>query len=147
MIKGNHEDRYFTKVDGLRTWCQNYGIPYNGRHGFVNLNGTTIYAHHPKTSATTTAGRNRVFMKMRNVQDADIYLSGHFHSLFQETACRYDKHGDLYKVHFGCTGSYINFRNSYAEDKLYEPNEIGCKKITITDDEILMENFTMKEVI
>ena len=140
-LKGNHEDRYFNKVDGLKEWCDDWGIPYNGRHLFFKEAGKYIYAHHPKTSATTTAGRNRVFKKMRAVQDADIYVSGHFHSLFQEEAHQYTKGGKLRTFYFGCTGSYLEYRNSYAESKLYTPNQIGCKQVNIDGKKITMRDF------
>jgi len=94
-LKGNHEDRYFNKLDGLEDWCDQYDINYNGRHILIRYANKYIYAHHPKTSATTAAGRDRVFKKMRLVQDADIYLSGHFHSLYQDEAHTYTKKGKL----------------------------------------------------
>ena len=94
-VKGNHEDRYFNKLDGLEDWCEEYEIPYNGRHILIDVDWVTIYAHHPKTSATTAAGRDRVFKKMRDVQEADIYLSGHFHSLYQDLSFKYDRKREL----------------------------------------------------
>ena len=141
MVKGNHEDRYFNKLDGLEDWCEVYEIPYNGRHILIDIDWVTIYAHHPKTSATTAAGRDRVFKKMRDVQEADVYLSGHFHSLYQDLSFKYDRKRKLNSVLFGCTGSYLNYKDSYAEEKLYTPNPVGCKKIIIDDEKIVMEDF------
>lgn len=140
-LKGNHEDRYFNKLDGLEDWCDQYDIKYNGRHINFRFANKYIYAHHPKTSATTPAGRDRVFKKMRLVQDADIYLSGHFHSLYDDKSHKYTKKGKLRTLYFGCTGSYLDYKNSYAEDKLYAPSELGCKKIIIRGKKIEMVNF------
>ena len=141
MVKGNHEDRYFTKLDGLEDWCELYEIPYNGRHILIDIYGVVIYAHHPKTSATTAAGRDRVFKKMRDVQEADIYLTGHFHSLYQDKSYKHNKKRELISTHFACTGAFLDYRDSYAEDKLYAPNPIGCKKINIKGNKIEMEDF------
>ena len=145
MVKGNHEDRYFTKLDGLEDWCELYEIPYNGRHILIDVDGVVIYAHHPKTSATTAAGRDRVFKKMRDVQEADIYLSGHFHSLYQDKSYKHNKKRELITTHFACTGAFLDYRNSYAEAKLYAPNPIGCKKINIEGNKIEMEDFIWKD--
>ena len=141
MLKGNHEDRYFKKLDMLEMWCEQYEIGYSGRHALINFEKKDIYAHHPQSSATTTAGRTTVFRKMRDLQEADIYLTGHFHSLFQEKSHRYNRERDLFDIYFGCTGSYLEYKNSYAELKLYSPNPMGCKKITIDDNKIIMEDF------
>ena len=140
-LKGNHEDRYFNKVDGLAEWCEQWDIPYNGRHILLKHAGKYIYAHHPKTSATTPAGRDRVFKKMRDVQDADIYMTGHFHTLYQDKAQKYTKGGKLRTMYFGCTGSYLDWRNSYAEEKLYTPSELGCKQVIIEGKKIEMRDF------
>ena len=141
LLKGNHEDRYFRKLDGLEDYCENYEIRYNGRHFLIPIGDLVVYAHHPQSSATTTAGRDRVFKKMILIQEADIYLTGHFHSLFQEKIHRYNRKRKLYDIHFACTGSYLDYKNSYAELKLYSPNPIGCKKITITNEKIIIEDF------
>ncbi len=139
-LKGNHEDRYFTKLDGLEDWCELYGIRYNGRHLTFRYGNKYFYAHHPKTTATTTAGRDRVFVKMKKIRDADVYITGHFHSLFQEESHRYDKKGVLRTYYFGVSGSYLNYENSYAEDKLYAPANLGCKLVMIDQNKIYMEN-------
>jgi len=44
-------------------------------------------------------------------------------------------------LYFGCTGSYLDYKNSYAEDKLYAPSELGGKKIIIKGKKIEMEDF------
>ena len=147
MVKGNHEDRYFTKLDGLEDWCEIYEIPYNGRHILIDVDDITIYAHHPKTSATTAAGRDRVFKKMRDVQEADIYLTGHFHSLYQDFSYKFDRKRKIVKKCFACTGAFLDYRNSYAEEKLYAPNPIGCKKITIEDYDNKTKKITMEDFI
>ena len=141
MLKGNHEDRYFKKLDMLEMWCEQYDIPYYGRHALFKRNGITIYAHHPQTSATTTAGRSTVFRKMRDIQEADIYLCGHFHSLFQENSYRYNRKRELKPIYFACTGSYLEYKDSYAELKLYTPNPMGCKKIEYDYNYIKIEDF------
>ena len=141
LLKGNHEDRYFTKLDGLEDYCDNNQIDYNGRHHLFKYKKKYFYAHHPQSSATTTAGRDRVFQKMRNIQEADVYLTGHFHSLFQEKFYRYNRERKLKEVSFSCTGSYLEYKDSYAELKLYTPNPIGCKKITLNKDKIIIEDF------
>lgn len=140
-LKGNHEDRYFNKVDALKEWCCGWNIPYNGRHLLLKEAGKYIYAHHPKTSATTPAGRDRVFKKMRDVQDADIYVAAHFHTLYQDDAQRYTKGGKLRTLYFGCSGSYLNWKNSYAEEKLYTPSKLGCKEVIIEGKKITMRDF------
>ena len=141
VVKGNHEDRYFNKLDGLEDWCELYEIRYNGRHLYIHYNeaNITIYAHHPKTSATTAAGRDRVFKKMRDIQEADIYLSGHFHSLYQDISYRHNRKRELKPLYFSCTGSFLEYKNSYAEQKLYSPNPMGCKKIGIKKDTLRVE--------
>lgn len=141
LLKGNHEDRYFTKLDGLEDYCEKYDIPYFGRHGIVKREHRHLYIHHPQSSATTTAGRSTVFRRMRDVQEADIYLTGHFHSLFQEKSHRYNRKRELLDIHFACTGSYLEYKNSYAEQKLYSPNPMGCKLITLDKGKITMEDF------
>ena len=141
LLKGNHEDRYFRKLDGLEDYCEDNNIDYNGRHHLFKWKQQYIYAHHPQSSATTTAGRDRVFQRMRNIQEADIYFSGHFHSLFQEQSYRYNKQRELIPVYFACTGSYLEYKNSYAELKLYSPNPMGCKKLKIKKKKIIIEDF------
>ena len=139
-LKGNHEDRYFTKLDGLEDWCELYNIRYNKRHLTFRYGNKYFYAHHPKLTATTTAGRDRIFQKMRNVRDADVYISGHFHSLFDDKAHRYTKKGVLRTILFACSGSYLAYPNSYAEDKLYAPANLGCKLVSIKKNKIYMED-------
>ena len=141
-LKGNYEDRYFKKLDMLEMWCEQFGINYYGRHGRIIIDDKIIiYAHHPQSSATTTAGRSTVFRKMRDVQEADIYLTGHFHSLFQECSYRYNRERDLCPKYFACSGSYLDYKDSYAELKLYHPNPMGCKIITIDKGNITMGDF------
>jgi len=139
-LKGNHEDRYFRKLDGLEDWCEEWGIKYNGRHLFFRYGGKYFYVHHPKSSATTTAGRDRIFQKMRNIRDADVYISAHFHSLYQDRSFRYNKKGDLRPVYFGCSGSYLDYEDSYAEDKLYAPANLGCKLVGIYKGKVYMSD-------
>jgi hypothetical protein len=83
-----------------------------------------------------------MFDKMLRIQEADIYLAGHCHSLYARKIKRYyyTNRRREKDVWFIMTGSFLEYEGSYAEEKLYEPQGVGCQEISIHKDGLVEVN-------
>jgi len=132
LLSGNHEDRILkqTGLDIVEIICKALGVPYFQRSHFFEWEGIKIFATHGAGAATTLTGRLRVFQKMKNICDADLYLCGHFHINFNYKEFIYTIEGAKNKF-FCMTGSYLDYWKTYAHTKLLQPNKLGSPSIKI----------------
>jgi len=156
-IIGNHEIRLmkFAGLDILKNFCVILGIEYCGYSAVIRFRigqkdkstrasspkvEYLFYAHHTTGGGTTIGGKLNRVEKLRQIfEGADCYLGGHNH--FEgngKTVIAYlSKSGNgkgsiAYKrVFFVDTGSFLNYDNSYAEEKMLMPCTVGCPRLRL----------------
>lgn len=143
ILDGNHEKRItrITQINITELIANVLDIEYFGYSKIFNFEGYEVYATHGAGAATTVTGRDRVFQKMIKIFDADIYLVGHYHSLFRTIKTTYYNSNELNNRERYCimTGSSFNYLYSYAHNKLLEPDRIGFVKIALNIDNFNIE--------
>jgi UDP-2,3-diacylglucosamine pyrophosphatase LpxH len=144
LYRGNHEERIKrdTGFDIVSILASNLRCKYFGIVKPFRKFGKIFYGAHPKRSATVDSGRRLMFDKMLRIQEADIYLAGHCHSLYSRKIRRlyYTNRRIEKDIWFIMTGSFLKYEGSYAEEKLYEPQGVGCQEISIYKDGLVEVN-------
>ena len=140
-LSGNHEGRIRerTSIDVSKIISSTLGIEYAGDMAFIkakiNSKNYTIFATHGNTGALSIAGKLNAAMKYSTFVDADIYCTGHVHTLLNHTSEYFsislkDKMIVKKKRHFVITGHFLNY-SGYAEQKGYAPGKTGVAKIEL----------------
>jgi len=146
-IQGNHERRVADQFgfDPLESICRELGVPYCGLSAAIRLRVGKrpaadwywqtyhIYAHHTTGGGGSLgAALNRVAKLQDIIQGIDVYLGGHNHQLVNgvRTVFRPGR-TDLeeHKVHYVDCGSYLEYRDSYAEAGMYSPGKLGSPRL------------------
>lgn len=130
MISGNHEDRINKDTgnyDLYKDMCSRLGTKPLGRWTIFEYYGLTVYATHPRGAATTDGGRDLWFRKILNRRECDLYLVGHFHTLYNKLHA-----GRFYHLEeiprqkkMFMTGSILHYELDYVEERAYEPQLNG----------------------
>lgn len=117
------------------------GLPYLGALGIFNIvcEKCAYFAvmHHGVSGGKKKGGKvNSLDELEKLVPGANLYLEGHshFYTTHNSTTIHIDKKRLLRSYQSAtcvATASYLNYDNSYAEDKKYEPHPLGCAKITL----------------
>lgn len=144
MYRGNHEERIKrdTGFDIVNILCTTLHCRYFGIVKPFKKFGKIFYGGHPKRAATVDSGRRLMFDKMLRIQEADIYIAGHCHSLYSRKIKRFyyiTKRMEK-TMWYVMTGSFLQYEGSYAEEKLYEPQGVGCQEISIYKDGLVEVN-------
>jgi predicted phosphodiesterase len=148
MYKGNHEGRSFksggldlTRIMAKMLEVNNGGI---GGYNLIKVGNQiySVYASHGGTGAWTVGGKFNALLRMGNTLDADVVICGHGHDtvyhsrevLYPTTDGKVKKR----RQHLVMNGAYLNWMNSYAQEKGYPIPNKGNAQITF--------NGTKKEV-
>ena len=150
-IDGNHEERLIKYCDYSPTIsiCDRLGIKYMGTSGVYIIRlgmhksnnrefgraSFTLYSHHTTGGGTLLGSKmNRVIKLREIIGNADCYIGGHNHMLGIIHDMIYTINptvGSVEEVRqlFVDAGSYMEWNNSYAEQKQLSPSQIGSPKI------------------
>lgn len=152
-IIGNHESRLlnYADVNLTQLFCMQLEIPYGGFSCVVyfkvgkrtdNKSNRFLqtyygYFYHGSGGGSSIGAKLNRTTKMREVVgDMDIYANGHSHQLgaVPVTEYRPSAQGKKLKkcrVWFINTGSYLDYEDSYAEEKGLAPGKIGSPRIRL----------------
>ena len=141
----NHLQRIYneTSLDLTANIARDLGIGYFGFGVFSHLrfgsNTYTIYSTHGSSGAILPYTKIKSAVNLSSHYQADVYACGHVHSLESLTITYHtvnlkDKTLEERKKYFVLTGSYLNYKGSYAEMKNYGPSRIGCASAIFSKD-------------
>ena len=146
MLRGNHERRVskLTNMDLTKRMANDLGVPYGYRGMFFEIRTKTesqrkhqrytMYGTHGSSGAWTTGGKINACMRLLQAVEAELYFMGHVHELLHITIPRkrVDR-GSVQEIptHFVLTGSYLEYWESYAQEKGYPPTALGSPKIKL----------------
>lgn len=146
-ISGNHEQRLqdFANIDLTAHLCFRLGVPYMGYSGVLAFrvgkykNGYrqfyTIYTHHTTGGGSTLGSKlNRVVKLSEIVEGCDIYCGFHGHGKVTGIENVYYPSPEAKDIKcrkrlFVSCGSYLEWINSYAEQKMLRPASLGSPRI------------------
>ena len=163
LLTGNHEETVHSvwQYDMTRNLCQDLKVSYGGYSCFVVMNFLRgkrtsvqhdtheyiIHCHHGAGGAQTEGSRTMRLMRLVNDIEAHIYLMGHLHCITTYTPDRLSHfRGRIKSTNLiaTTTGSWLKayaqphkgrqLNASYAEQKGYKPNRLGCPVIHINPD-------------
>ena len=151
-ITGNHEQRleHYTGYNTTISICDKLGIHYFGYSGLVifrlgchsgkgkNPRGSfTGYFHHTTGGGGTIGGKINRPSKLREVvTNCDFYCGAHnhllscAHTIIKKVNETTEVIEDLRQM-VVTTGGYLQFDNSYVEEKMLPPLKIGSPRIHI----------------
>ena len=154
-IKGNHENRMkkLADYDPLAVFCKNLGIVYSDISAVVYAkvgkpnrkerpSGSsftyTIYAHHTTGGGGSAGSKINRVDKLRDiVSGCDCYLGGHNHGLgsswgsiftIDKANCKTSQVKHL----LATTGSYLAYKDGYAEEMMLAPSKLGSPRIRLS---------------
>lgn len=151
-ITGNHERRMqdHCGFNPLQPFCNELGIPYLGYSAIVKfrvgLRPKTSnqywqvyhgYFHHGTGGGTLGGSLNRKVKMADIVQGVDFYASGHDHQLVTgvKTIFEPGQNGVVQKkVTFVDTGSFLDYKDSYAEAGMMVPGKLGAARIRMSGE-------------
>ncbi len=147
---GNHEYRLWKEVgmNFTKIMCDQLKIPYLGysvNHVIkVGSERYIVFSTHGCSKAAMRHTKLKAVMDIARWNTADLYMYAHLHSLdynydiYQEYNSR-NKVMDSHKRHYVITGAFLSYADSYAEMKLYQPEQNGFAKIKLFGDEHKIE--------
>jgi predicted phosphodiesterase len=142
MLTGNHESKIAKQGYGDPTayLCQELKVPYGGTSCYIRLkvhprlhrNPLTIYCHHGYSAGRKTGGCVNNIEGLAQYWDADVYMVGHSHKLWNTVQVKVCWAG-YKKVAFCNTGTFMETatygHTGYSEEAGYPPLKMGCIKI------------------
>jgi len=152
-IEGNHEQRakQFLDLSLIEVLCGKLDIPYLGFSGVIcfkvgkkrsKAGGQWnqryyIYFHHTTGGgATIGGGLNRVEKLGNIVEGVDCYCGFHNHKLSSSRSTIFYPNPDSKRIeeriitHVTC-GGYLQYEDSYAEEKMLRPVKLGSPRIRL----------------
>jgi len=161
-IRGNHENRLRKAAgsDPMRDICLRLSIPYLGAGGVTHIRvgsralrkthygipNYIIYSHHTTGGGGKTIGGkiNRVQMLGEIFPAADVYIGAHnhFEAVGKTALWDYDvRKRAIYRRDraFMCSGSFLEWNKSYAEDNMMLPSSVGTPRIHLSGKERQMQ--------
>lgn len=145
LLTGNHERRVYNEsgLDLAKIIADKLDIPYFGNGIFMKLKvgdkNYTAYATHGSSGAKMPHTKIKSCLDLARFIDVDIYMMGHVHELQHHAQSYYkvdikDKQVKENDKHFILTGSYLDYWNSYSEEKNMVPGKKGSPKIKLHAD-------------
>lgn len=160
MVIGNHEMRLvrFADCDLIEDLCDDLGISYSKFSAVVRYRmghtprhvkgedydstrvNYTLYCHHTSGGGATPGGKlNRVAKLAEIFEGADALIGAHNHMEAGAPIDRWRLHTDSSgaarlqsdKVFLVDSGSFLNWDESYAEEKGLPPTHVGCPRIRL----------------
>jgi hypothetical protein len=148
-IQGNHEHRLVNSygIDPLRVMCHNLSIPYMGTSGILRVqvgkrpDGNAFYntyhlaLHHSRGGGGSLGNAINAAVKLGSIYEGcDAYLIGHNHT--PGVAARtvyYPAYTGIKerKIYYVSCGSYLSYKDSYAETGMYAPSKLGSPRIRL----------------
>ena len=152
-IDGNHEQRLkkYCSYSPTISICDRLGITYmgdsaiyilrlgmgkRGRASRLSPRATfSVYSHHTTGGGALLGSRMNPVVRLRQIiSNADCYVGGHNHMLgiiHDVSYCINPTVGKVERVRqiFVDAGSYVEYNNTYAEQKAMSPSQIGSPKI------------------
>ncbi len=155
-IEGNHEMRakQFLDLSLTETLCGKLDIPYLGFSGVICFKVGEkrskkggfwreryhIYFHHTLGGgATIGGGLNRVEKLGNIIEGVDVYCGFHSHKLSSSRSIIYYPNPKSKRIeertitHLTC-GGYLQYEDSYAEEKMLRPVKLGSPRIRLAGD-------------
>lgn len=146
FVASNHQNRIKKEV-GLsldKVLADRAKIPFLGIGAIIKVTcgrlSYFIVMHHGIGGGTDGNKVNRAMKLSQNWLGADIYLTGHTHSFayVQDTQTLIDrkrnKTTDI-TTHHICTGHYLEYKGSYAEDMGLHAKPCGSAMVSLTANE------------
>jgi hypothetical protein len=141
MHIGNHESRIAkeTSLDIMELACTMLRVPYLGyatMHNWkVGRETYTAYSCHGSSGARLPYSKIKAALDLFRYVQTEIALMGHLHSLNHMTATYFvsNKKGEVVEMqrHAIITGSFLQYRGSYAEMKNLPPERNGTALISL----------------
>ena len=139
---GNHEGRIKkeTSVNLVSRMAKYLGVPYLGYASwsilYVGDQSYTLYSLHGSTGSKYVYTKLKALVDIAHNFDADILAMGHVHELAEEAILvqRVDKSRKMVierKKYLILTGSYLQYDDSYAQEKGYPMGKLGSPKIKL----------------
>lgn len=145
LLTGNHEKRIYNEsgLDLGKLIAKELDVPYFGNGIFMKLKigeqNYTLYATHGSSGSKLPYTKVKAVLDLARFIDVDIYCYGHVHELQHHAQSYYkidtkNKCVKEYDKHFILTGSYLDYWNSYSEEKNMLPGKKGSPKIKLHSD-------------
>lgn len=148
ISRGNHEIRASKNegIDLINILCRQLDVPRLLSHTLHTFHfddtddNYTLCVCHGTTGATTRGGKMRVVENLTKIYDANAYLYGHVHDLLTWMDLKYTPRGGEI-IRYGINGSFMDYLDSYAQEKEYKPGIPGYITSMVGRDGIeLVEN-------
>ena len=146
MHDGNHCFRItkMTSINVMGMMCRMLGVPYLAHSAFhlwkVGKQSYTAHSTHGSSGARLPYSKVKAALDVFRYVEAEMVLYGHLHGLDHLTQMYYRvnktrKVAEEAARHAILTGSFLNYRNSYAEQKNLPPIRTGTAIISLYGDE------------
>ena len=151
ITNGNHEDAITleTGVDITSIFAKELNVPYLKNGGFISIKLLNqlyqFYMTHGSSGATLPYTKSKAVRDLTNfITGVDCFIYGHVHAKEHATQQVYypDTRGRQIKtkdIHYVLSGHYLNYFNSYAQQKSMRPSATGTPKIKLSGDEKLIK--------
>lgn len=143
VVASNHHNR-FDRAVGMsldRLLCRELGVPYLGKTGVINVvagrSSYMIAVAHGYGGGRTRGGKTNNLARFAQIYPgADVYLKGHTHTyeFFIGESFVLDRKRAavrLARSYYVTTGHFLSWRDSYAEQREYEPAPCGAALLTL----------------
>jgi hypothetical protein len=141
---GNHERRLMKAVglDIMKFICQSLSVRFLGHAAFhvwrIGKQNYSVFSTHGSSGARLPYSKIRAALDVFRYVDTEIVLYGHMHSLDHHTTLYHRVNinkGTLDELrrHAVLTGSFMNYFDSYGEEKNLPPVRTGVARITLDD--------------
>jgi UDP-2,3-diacylglucosamine pyrophosphatase LpxH len=153
-IEGNHEERIYDEygISPLQMFCRELTIPYCKYSAIVRFmvgkrrdsnrfkQNYFVFFHHTIGGGSTVGSKLNRVAKLRDiVEGVDVMCGGHNHQLAVAPQEVYypSIQGGIRKrrIWFVDCGSYVDYNNSYAEQKQLSPTKLGSPRIRLAGKE------------
>jgi hypothetical protein len=145
LLSGNHERRLMKAVglDIVKVICSELDVKYLGHSAFhiwrVGREVYTVFSTHGSSGARLPYSKIRAALDVFRYVDTELVLYGHVQSLDHHTTLYHrvnvnKKKIDEMKRHAVLTGSFMDYFDSYGEEKNLPPVKTGIARITLRGD-------------
>ena len=142
LLAGNHEGRILknTSVDIVKIMSKILHVPYLGyacwNLFYVGKESYTVYSLHGSTGSRYIYTKLKALVDISHNFDADLLVMGHVHDIGTTSTLvqKVDKKRKMVverKKFLLITGSYLDYDNSYAQEKGYPMGKLGSPKVKL----------------
>jgi len=145
LLLGNHEGRILkeTSINVVRWMAKQLQVPYLGYACwnllYVGNQSYSVYALHGSTGSRYVYTKLKALVDISHNFDADLLMMGHVHELDENAILvqRVDRSSKTIKErkkYLLLTGSYLQYDDSYAQEKGYPMGKLGSPKVKLFSD-------------